>query len=98
MSDSYSTPVPAPGKTEKPPKPYPELPLTAHPNGTWKIRGKIHYFGTWADPEGALSKYLEHKDALHAGKVQRPDPDNLTVKDVANAFIDAKRQALRSFP
>jgi hypothetical protein len=29
-------------KTQTPPKPYPEFPLTAHPNGQWckKIRGK----------------------------------------------------------
>ncbi|MFA5864727.1 MAG: hypothetical protein WC975_08565 [Phycisphaerae bacterium] len=39
----------------KPIKPYPTFPLTTHPNGQWckKIRGKIHFFGVWADPEAA---------------------------------------------
>jgi hypothetical protein len=34
----FTTPCP----TGKPPKPYPEFPLTAHPAGYWckKIRGK----------------------------------------------------------
>src|SRR5262249_38547363 len=81
-----------------PPKPYPEFPLTAHPAGYWckKIRGKIHYFGPWADPDAALAKYLEQKDVLHAGGKPRPDPGALTVKDVANHFLNAKRQAMEN--
>ena len=89
MSDNHSnTPVP-PGK---PAKPYPEFPLTAHPAGYWckKIRGKLHYFGPWSDPEGALAKYEEQRDALHASKKPRSDPEAATVKDVANAFLNAK--------
>src|SRR5262249_38802245 len=60
--------------------------------GYWvkKIRGKLHYFGRWDDPDGALAKYLEQKDALHAGKTPRPDPDALTIKDLANAYLNAK--------
>jgi integrase len=96
MSDSNSTtPTPA-GKPVKPSKPYPEFPLTAHPAGYWckKIRGKLHYFGPWDDPAGALRKYLEQRDALHAGRKPRPDPEAVTVKDVANAFLNAKRALL----
>jgi integrase len=89
MSDSNFTSEPA---RSKPAKPYPEFPLTAHPAGQWckKIRGKLHYFGPWADPDAALTKYLEQKDDLHAGRKPRPDTVALTVKDVANAFLNAK--------
>jgi integrase len=89
MNDNDST---RPVRAGKPAKPYPEYPLTAHPGGSWckKIRGKVFYFGPWSDPDGALKKYLEQKDALHAGRVARPDPDALTVKGLANAFLTHK--------
>jgi integrase len=84
----------------KPAKPYPEFPLTAHPAGYWckKIRGKLHYFGPWSDPDGALKKYLAEKDDLHAGREPRAiaDPEALTVKDVANAFLNAKDALLNA--
>jgi integrase len=90
MSESHSTLPPASGK---PAKPYPEFPLTAHPAGYWckKIRGKLHYFGPWADPDAALNKYLQEKDDLHAGRKPRADPERLTVKDAVNAFLNAKQ-------
>src|SRR5919201_6454235 len=95
MSNPHPPAPTPPGKPTKPAKPYPEFPLTAHPAGYWckKIRGKLHYFGPWSDPDGALAKYLEQKDALHAGRVPRPDPGALTVKELANAFL-AHKQAL----
>jgi integrase len=90
MSDNHST---AKGPQSKPAKPYPEFPLTAHPAGYWckKIRGKIHYFGPWSDPDGALKNYEEQKDALHAGRTPRPKPDGLTVKQLVNDFLTHKR-------
>jgi integrase len=90
MSETHPT---APASSNKPAKPYPEYPLTAHPAGYWckKIRGRLHYFGPWADPDGALAKYLEQKEALHAGRKPRPDAEGVTVKDVANAFLNAKQ-------
>jgi hypothetical protein len=105
MSETHSTAPPVPDKTDtagqsanpnKPTKPYPEFPLTPHAGAKqWckKIRGKIHYFGPLSDPDAALAKYLEQKDHLHAGRTPRPDPDGLTVKAIANAFLNAKAQA-----
>jgi integrase len=93
MSESNSIRAAQPDKPAKPAKPYPEYPLTAHPAGYWckKIRGKLHYFGPWDDPDGALDRYLKEKDALHAGRKPRPDTDALTVNDLANAFLNHKR-------
>src|SRR5262245_57699307 len=81
---------------DKPSKPYPDFPLFPHSNGCWakKIRGKFHYFGVWADPDGALKKYLEQKDDLHAGRRPTPANDTRTVKDVANLYLTAKQDAV----
>jgi integrase len=76
----------------RPAKPSPDFPLFPHAAGVWakKIRGKMHYFGPWDDPDGALKKYLDQKDDLHAGRKPRPDVQALTVKDVVNAFRNSK--------
>src|SRR3954469_14033316 len=86
----------APTDPVKPAKPSPEFPLFAHAAGVWakKIRGKLHYFGPWADPDAALAKYLKEKDDLHAGTTPKPDPEAATVKDLANAFLNAKQAAV----
>jgi integrase len=98
MPEKDSTIPPVPSKPTRPSKPYPDFPLTPHPAGYWckKIRGKIHYFGPWSDPDAALKKYLEQRDALQAGRTPRPDPQDLTVKDVANAFLNAKQEAVEA--
>jgi hypothetical protein len=59
-----------------------------------KIRGKLQYFGPWSDPDGALTKYLDEKDALHAGRKPLVDPDELTVKGQVNAFLNHKQALL----
>ena len=58
-----------PNLTKKPGKPYPSFPLTAHNNGQWckKVRGRVHFFGVWADPQAALDNYLQVAADLHAG-------------------------------
>jgi integrase len=93
MSEIHSTAPTASAKRAKPNKPYPDFPLTAHPAGQWckKIRGKLHYFGSWSDPDAALKKYLAEKDALHAGRKPRADAEGLTIKELANDFLNAKQ-------
>ena len=50
----------------KPAKPHKDFPLTAHRNGQWckKIKGRLWYFGTWDDPDGAVQQYLDEKDDI----------------------------------
>lgn len=48
----------------------------------------------WEDPDAALARYLAEKDALHAGRTPRPDPEAVTVKDAVNAFLNAKQALL----
>jgi integrase len=97
MSKPDSSSAAGVGKPAKPSKPYPEFPLFPHATRRWakKIRGQLHYFGPWDDPQGSLDKYLQQKDALHAGRKPRPAADEApTVKDVANAFLNAKQALL----
>jgi integrase len=77
----------------KPDKPYPDFPLFPHAAGVWakKIRGKLHYFGPWSDPDGALAKYNAEREALHAGKRPRAETGAGTVKDLCNAFLNHKQ-------
>jgi integrase len=98
-SDAART-TPATPAHGKPVKPYPEFPLFPHAAGVWakKIRGKLHYFGPWSDPDGALTKYLAEKHDLHAGRTPRTitGPEVLTVKEVANAFLIAKQDKVNA--
>src|SRR5688572_22021196 len=59
MSKADSTRRTSASKPTKPTKPYPEFPLFPHATNRWakKIRGQLHYFGPWSDPDGALKKY-----------------------------------------
>jgi integrase len=95
MSENHPT---APAETVKPAKPYPEFPLFPHATRRWakKIRGRMHYFGPWDDPDDALKKYLEQKDDLHAGRKPRSGPEALTVKELANAFLNQKQALVQA--
>jgi integrase len=92
MPDGHST------TRARPNKPHPDFPLFPHATGRWakKIRGKLHYFGPWSDPDGALAKYLADKDALHAGKRPRPEAEGRTVKEIANAFLNSKEALVKA--
>jgi integrase len=93
MPDS-TTPAPA----VKPAKPHPDFPLTPHNNGRWvkKIRGKLHYFGRWDNPQAALDEYLAAKDDLLAGRPPRPNAGGFAVRDLVNAFLTAQKLRMHS--
>ncbi len=84
--------------TSKPSRPYPDFPLIPHVTWRWakKICGRVHYFGPWSDPDGALPKYLDQKDALHAGRKPREASDGVTVKELCNQFLNAKHALVES--
>jgi len=89
-----------PRRRRKPAKPYSSFPLTAHNNGQWckKIRGRVHFFGVWSDPEAALQRYLEVAADLHAGRTpnQTVSADGCTVKDVCNHYLTFQVQRLEA--
>ena len=77
----------------KPAKPSHSFPLTPHnqqrPVGK-KIRGRLHFFGVWDDPDAALERYLRVATDLHAGR--EPCSPTLseegpTVKQLCNHFL-----------
>lgn len=75
---------------------HPQFPLFPHQSGRWakKVRQQLHYFGKIADdPKGkaALDKWNDVKDDLLAGRTPRGESGGLTVADLCNAFLAAKR-------
>lgn len=86
-------------KKQKPKKPYPEFPLTPMTNGQWckRIKNKLYYFGTWANPDAALQKYLDDVDDLQAGRTpKRKDDDRVTVKQLCDTFYESKENRFKS--
>jgi hypothetical protein len=83
-------------KASKPEKPRPDFPLYAHATKRWakKIRGKTHFFGPWADPDAALRNYVKQRDDLEAGRVPRQKREGLTVRELSDRFLTAKRRAM----
>jgi integrase len=81
---------------KKPAKPYADFPLFAHATRRWakKIKGKLHYFGPWDDPDGALKNYLDQRDDLHAGRTPRARTNGLTIRELCNRFLTSKRHLL----
>src|SRR5262245_36464233 len=82
----------------KPAKPSEDFPLFPHATGRWakKIRGKLHYFGRWDDPDGALAKYLEQRDSLHSGLTPADTSELLTVYRLVGRFLTFKKPLVDS--
>ncbi|TWT91659.1 tyrosine-type recombinase/integrase [Neorhodopirellula pilleata] len=81
-------------KPAKPDKPYPEYPLTPHASGKWckKVRGKLHYFGSWDDPDGALNEWLAKQDTIRAGGDPNFGQGDHDIDWLVNEFLESKNQ------
>ncbi|MEO1616824.1 MAG: site-specific integrase [Planctomycetota bacterium] len=81
-------------KPVRPEKPYPDYPLTPHASGKWckKVRGKLHYFGTWDDPNGALSEWLAAEPHIRATGEKESDNTESDIRYLCNSFLDSKEQ------
>lgn len=91
MPDSTSAPKPA--------KPYPEFPLFPHDTKRWakKIKGRLHYFGPWADWKAAIERYQYEVHFIQQGKKAPPrNVDALAVGDLVNHFLDHREAKLNN--
>jgi len=81
----------------KPAKPYKGFPLSAQSNGQWakRIRGRLCYFGVWADPEAALARYLDERDDWQAGRDPRKTRGGLSLLALCNDVMADREQKLR---
>ena len=84
-------------KNTKPAKPHPDFPLTPNGNGQWskKVRGKVYYFGPWADPEPRCNAGCIPRMFV-GGQKPRPKDGGFTIKDLCNAFLTSKQAQLQS--
>lgn len=69
---------------------HPNYPLTVHPSGQWakKVRGRVLYFGSLADPDEALRVWLEEKDYLLAGRTPPSSVPGITVEQLIERHLE----------
>jgi integrase len=94
MTKPHSTASIPPNKPAKPTADFALFPLWNGKVGRWakKIRGRLHYFGSWEDgADAALKLYLDQADALHSGRTPVDTKDALTVLRLTVKFLEAKR-------
>ena len=84
------------GLPQKPAKPHKDFPLSPHANGQWckKVRGKIHYFGRWSDPQAAMVQWLAQKDYLISGI--SPPGQGARLVDVLNLVLEDRKRSVES--
>src|SRR5262245_6786806 len=80
-------------KGPRPEKPYAAYPLHAHASGQWsaRINGKARFFGVWADPKGALARYLAYMNGTPVASAE-------AVGDRVDAFRLDKTAQLAGLP
>ncbi|MGH7135683.1 MAG: tyrosine-type recombinase/integrase [Pirellulales bacterium] len=83
----------------RPKKPSRDFPLFPHGSGQWakKIRGQMHYFGSWKEDrrgENALRRYVQQRDALLVGAT--PTGNEVTLRDLVNYFLTNKKLRVES--
>ena len=85
-------------KRQKPDKPRNDFPLSPAANGQWckKIRGRIYYFGVWADPAAAEADYLRVREYLQAGRRPPTTETGISLSELCNRFLNTKRSMVDS--
>jgi integrase len=98
MTSRHSTQRKAERKRAKPKKPHPDFPLFPHATGRWakKIKQKLHFFGPWEDPDGAMQRWLDQKDDLLAGRTPRIQGEGIILRDLCERFLTSKTLLLKS--
>jgi len=84
---------------QKPDKPREDFPLSPANNGQWckKIRGTIHYFGVWSDPDAAEGEYLRVREYLQAGRLPpTTTATGIRLNELCNQFLNAKKAMVAS--
>ena len=70
--------------------------MTPRADGRWckRVRGRLHIFSGTADE--ALAEYERVKGDLLLGRKPQPKSDSLSVAELLNAFLHAKRARVAS--